>query len=108
LIKSKTKIIAKNYEICESYSSKALGLMFSPKQNLIFAFDKPQRVSLHMLFVFYPIWAVYLNSKKEAVHIQKLYPFVSFIYPEKKAKYILELIEQPKIKIGDKISWKAL
>jgi len=83
--KSTKTTIAKDYKICSSLFSKARGLMFSKKRNLIFDFDEERRISLHMLFVFFPIWAVYLNKNK--------------------AEYILELTEKPKIEIGDKIDW---
>jgi len=95
----------KRYTICKSLSSQIRGLMFSKKKNLIFSFNNEQRVSLHMFFVFFPIWAVYLNKKKEAVFIKKLYPFVSFCYPKEKAKFILELINKPKIKLNQKVVW---
>ena len=79
--------------------------MFSKKRDLIFEFKKEKRISLHMFFVFFPIWAVYINKEKEAIFIKKLCPFVSSCFPDKKAKYILELTKKPDIKIGDKISW---
>ena len=79
--------------------------MFSKKKNLLFKFDKEKRISLHMLFVFFPIWAVYLNELKEVVYIKKLIPFFSFVNPKKKAKYILELVDDPKTIVGDRIEW---
>jgi uncharacterized protein len=103
--KTKKKSIAENYIICNSLSSKARGLMFSKKKNLIFIFDKEERISLHMLFVFFPIWAVYLNKDKKVVSIKKLNPFISMCYPKEKAKYIIELITQPRAKLGDILSW---
>jgi uncharacterized protein len=105
LIKNKTdkKTITKKYLICTSYFSKALGLMFSKKKNLIFTFEKEKKISLHMLFVFFPIWAVYLNKNKKVTQIKKLSPFISTT--SGKAKFILELIKKPKIKIGDILDW---
>lgn len=103
--KSTKTTIATDYKICTSLFSKAKGLMFSAKKNLVFTFNKEKRISLHMLFVFFPIWAVYLDKNKEANEIKKLLPFISTCYPEQKAQYILELKEKPNIKIGDKISW---
>ena len=97
--------IAKKYSICSNIDSQMRGLMFSKKKNLIFIFPKEKRISLHMLFVFFPIWVVYLDKNKKTVDIRKLYPFISFIYPKQKAKYVLELTEKPKIKIGDIMRW---
>jgi hypothetical protein len=102
---SNNKVIAKQYILCKSLFSKFLGLMFSTKKNLIFEFPKEQRISLHMLFVFFPIYAVYLDKSKKVVFTKKLSPFISFCYPKQKAKYILELINKPNLKIGDKISF---
>ncbi len=94
-----------NYKICDTYLSKAFGLMFSRKRNLIFIFDKERQVSLHMLFVFFSLTAIYLNENKEVVYTKKLFPFISICNPKEKAKYILELIDNTDIKIGDKINW---
>ena len=104
-IKANKKIIAESYSLCNSLFSKFFGLMFSSKKNLIFVFGKEKRVSLHMFFVFFPIWVVYLNKDKEVIFTKKLYPFISITNPKVKPKYILELVKNPKIKKGDKISW---
>ena len=79
--------------------------MFSRRKNLVFIFNKEMRVSLHMLFVFFPIWAVYLDKNKKVVFIKKLLPFISTSNLREKAKYILELVQEPSLKIGDKVSW---
>ena len=44
-----------DYKVCKSNFSKTIGLMFSKKKNLLFEFDKEQRIPLHNLFVFYTI-----------------------------------------------------
>ena len=92
-------------KVCSSLWSQAWGLMFSPKKNLLFEFKRLQMVSLHMLFVFFPIWVLYLDEKKKVVDKRKLLPFVSMIWPGKKAKYVLELIDEPQVSVGDKLSW---
>ncbi|MBD3164028.1 DUF192 domain-containing protein [Candidatus Woesearchaeota archaeon] len=103
---TQNKAIAHDFKACKSLISKARGLMFSKKRNLIFIFDKEKKISLHMLFVFFPVWAVYLDKGKKAIYKKKLYPFISCIRPEHKAKYILELVKNPAINEGDKISWQ--
>ncbi|MBS3106702.1 DUF192 domain-containing protein [Candidatus Woesearchaeota archaeon] len=90
---------------CSSLLSKFRGLMFSRKRNLLFEFSKPQRVSLHMLFVFFPIWAVYLDEEKKVQYVQKLLPFLSTFAPEGKAKYVLELVGRSRIRVGDVLTW---
>ena len=107
MLKNKTKnqIIAKDYKICSSLLSKTRGLMFSTKKNLIFEFDKEQKIGLHMLFVFFPIWVYYLDSDKKLIHKQKLLPFISATNPKFKSKYVLELIEEADIDIGNTVDW---
>jgi len=94
-----------DYKLCTSLLSKVQGLMFSTRKNVLFVFKKEQRVSLHMLFVFFPIWALYLSKEKKVIYKIKLYPFISFCYPKVKAKYILELVNEPKVRIGEKVEW---
>lgn len=64
--------------------------------------------SIHMLFVFYPINVIFLDSNKKVVDIKKrLRPF-TFYSPKKKAKYIIELPIETDIsfiKINDIISF---
>ena len=98
---------------CTSALSKAIGLMFSrplEDRGLIFVFNQEQRTLLHMLFVFFPIDIIYLNSRKEVVQlVQGARPFQLSIRPEAAAKYILELpadtIRKSKTKIGHKIAF---
>lgn len=64
--------------------------------------------SIHMLFVFYPINVIFLDSNKKVVDIKKkLKPF-TFYSPKKKAKYIIELPIETDIsfiKINDVVSF---
>ena len=72
-----------------SLSGMARGLMFSKKKNLLFEFRKEQNVGIHMLFVFFPIIAVWIDKNKKIKNVKRMKPFVSF--HEEKAKYILEI-----------------
>ena len=58
-----------------------------------------------MLFVFFPIWAVYLDEEKKVQYVQKLLPFLSTFAPEGKAKYVLELVGRSRIRVGDVLTW---
>ena len=64
---TKKNTIIKKVQYCKSLFSKFRGLMFTKKKEraLIFFFNKPTRVDLHMFFVFYPIDVVFLNEKKQ-------------------------------------------
>jgi uncharacterized protein len=105
--KTKKKTISEKYSLCTSLLSKTRGLMFSKKKNLVFVFDSEKKISLHMLFVFFPIWVIYINRNMEVVFTKKLYPFISFCEPNVKASYVIELIAKPDVKIGDNIVWKS-
>lgn len=108
--KSRKTLLSRNYALCKSRASKAIGLMFrlNPKA-LVFVFDNEKIVPLHMLFVFFPIDVVYLDKKKKVVELKEdLMPF-TFHRPHAKSKYIVELpsgtIQKSKTSLGDKISF---
>lgn len=107
---SQKTIIAEEYKICKDPFSKSLGLMFSKKRKdfaLALAFDEEKRISLHMLFVFYPIDVLFLNKNKRIVEIKKNFrPFTAY-NSFKKAKYAVELACGiiGKTKINDKIEF---
>jgi len=110
---TKNSSLAKKEKHCYSISSKARGLMFSPKlvdEGIIFHFDEERNIDLHMLFVFQKIDAVWLNSDKEVVGLKEgLKPFVPFIRAPAPARYVIEVasgtIKNTDTKIGDRISF---
>ncbi|MEM4396198.1 MAG: DUF192 domain-containing protein [Candidatus Woesearchaeota archaeon] len=81
------------------------GLMFSKPKVVFFDFKKIGYVSIHMFFVFFPIYAVVLDEKYKVIKIKKLYPFISFF--SFKSKYLIEIPEsifkKYKIKEGDEL-----
>ena len=110
---SKKKILAEETVFCRSILSKAKGLMFSKKikdKGLVFTFNKEDKYSLHMLFVFFPIDVLWLDREKEVVWIKKDFiPFSLVTKPKEKAMFIIELpedtINRTGTSIGDKISF---
>ena len=85
-------ILAKQHTLCTSAISKAIGLMFALKPKaLVFAFSKPARISLHMLFVFFPIDVIYLDSKMRVVEIKESFKPFTFYTPKRKASFVIEL-----------------
>ena len=85
--------------------------MFSKKQNkaLIFKFDKEKIISLHMLFVFYPIDVLFLGKNKTVVDKKENFRPFTFYKSRKKAVYAVELphgtIKKTKTGAGDKIKF---
>jgi len=78
-------------------------------KTLVFYFKKEKIVPLHMVFVFFPIDIIYLNSKKKIVELKKNFKPFTFFTPSKKARYIIELpagtISKTKTKMGNKIQF---
>ncbi len=104
-IKKGKRVVAR-CKVCISLISQATGLMFSKKRNLLFVFPSERRVSLHMFFVFFPIWVVFLDKNKKVIRIAKLIPFLSVVYPKEKCKYIMEMFKNPNLKLGDTLTWQ--
>lgn len=98
-----------NYELADSFFSRARGLMFrfSPK-TILFIFPKEGIHPIHSLFVFFPFDAVYLDAQMRVTEIfRSVPPFTLLISPKKPAKYLLELpagdAEKLSIKVGTKL-----
>lgn len=108
---SNNKILTKRKNYCKSIVSKASGLMFSSKTNrgLVFFFDKKQKMSLHMFFVFYPLDVLFLDEKKKVVEIKKNFKPFTFYNSKKEAMYFIELpagtVKKTDTLIGDKIGF---
>ncbi len=110
-VKFNNKVVSRA-KILDSFFSRFKGLMFSKKLNksesLIFVLDSESRFNsmIHMLFVFFSIDVVFLDSSKKVVDVRKAYPFISFILPKAKSKYVIEMNAGENIlKIGDKITF---
>ena len=109
--KTKNKVISGECKVCKSSLSKSIGLMFSKKEfvPLVFVFDKEKIIPLHMMFVFFSIDVLFLNSDKVVVEMKENFkPFSSYT-PKNKSMYVVELqrgsIEKNKIEIGDEIEF---
>ena len=111
---TRNSTLVKEHRICKSILSHAKGLMFSKEiENigLVFYLDKKKKVDLHMLFVFFPIDIIWLNSKREVVQLKEnAKPFTPLIKSNVLAKYILELpkktIEKSRTSLNDQILFK--
>jgi uncharacterized membrane protein (UPF0127 family) len=100
-------LISKKCKICKTFLSKLTGLMFRKLKDdeaLLFEFKKEKKLSIHMLFVFYSIKAIWIDENLKIVDIKKAIPFNPYISSNKKAKYLLETKDSKNIKIEDKIT----
>jgi len=113
VLKANKKIIIKKVKFCKTPWQRMKGLMFEDKKKfdyaLVFDFPSESKLgsSLHMIFVFFPIDVLFLNSKKEVVDKITLQPFTPNYTPKKPAKYVIELPEgrAKGLKTGTKVSW---
>lgn len=102
---TKKKVIEKTRK-ADTFFKRFKGLMFSKKPDyaLIFELEKEGTLnaSIHMLFVFFAIDVVYLDSKKKVVDIKlNLRPGALNYTPKKPSKYFIEFLAGT---VGNKIS----
>ncbi len=105
--------ITEKIKIADSFWKKFKGLMFSsePDYALIFELEKEGKLnaSIHMLFVFYAIDVVYLDSNKKVVDIKlNLKPWALNYTPKKPSKYFIEFLAgtiKEKIALNDELNW---
>ena len=79
LNKTRNKIISKEEKCCYSIWSKASGLMFSRKKNLIMFFDPEEKIKLHNFFVFFPIDVLVLDVDQRIVEIKRNFKPFTFL-----------------------------
>lgn len=110
--KTRKKTLANYYKICDTPASQVLGLMFSGfiiDRALVFDFKVPNRILLHMFFVFFPIDLIFLNSKYKVVEIKRSFIPFTFYRSDKKARYLIELpvgvINKSNTQVGDIIKY---
>tara|TARA_Y100000034_G_scaffold39094_2_gene48178 strand:+ start:18591 stop:18935 length:345 start_codon:yes stop_codon:yes gene_type:complete len=91
---SDNRIIVSNKKILKNMFTQGTGLMFKrgiKDIGYVFVFKKEHIIGITMLFVFFPVDVLFLDSEKKVVEIvQNLRPFRNY-WPKQKAKYVIEL-----------------
>ena len=112
--KTKNRKIIEKTRMCTSTLCKGLGLMFrkKPDYGLVFVFDSEKKLgrTLTMMFVFYPIDVLFLDSKMKVVDkIDSFRPWTNYT-PKRPSKYVIELPEGAAkgTSVGDAISVSGL
>jgi uncharacterized membrane protein (UPF0127 family) len=86
--------IARNNEFARTTFRLASGLMFRKSiqydYSMIFILKRPSRVSIHMLFVCFPLDVIFLNEEKKIKGLSRLRPWVGYKAMED-IKYIIEM-----------------
>ncbi|WP_094226651.1 DUF192 domain-containing protein [Methanolobus psychrotolerans] len=94
ILKSNGKEVATDIDFACSLFKQVKGLMFSSKIHdnyaLVFVMKKTQKVSLHMLFVNFPIDAIFLDEQKRVIKTTSLRPWLGTCSCKDKVKYIIE------------------
>ncbi len=117
------KPIAENVEVAESGFHKARGLMLRKKlqrdSGLLMVFNKPGKHGIWMPLMRFPIDIVFLDSRKRVAGLHPRARPISFrkrtwriYYPEKPAKYVIELpagqIKRKNIQPGDRLVFQGV
>jgi uncharacterized membrane protein (UPF0127 family) len=101
---------------CDSWMCKLRGLQFRRRLNpgealiLVGGSDSTTGSSIHMLFVFFPIAAIWINSAGVVTHTVLAKPWRLFYGSKKPARYVVEcepgLLDA--VQPGDKIKFQFL
>ena len=73
---------------------KGIGLMFHRREKcpaMLFEFQKPTKMSIHSVFVFFPFAAVWLDDKNKVLERKIVKPFRISIVPEKPFYKLVEI-----------------
>ena len=90
----RNKAIASKIVYCDSFIMKGTGLMFRPRNAIIntawlFRFRKPRKVSVTMMFVFFPIDLVFLDDRNTILELKSdLAPFSGYDSREKTSAFV--------------------
>ncbi len=95
LLISNGKTVASKTEVARSFLAKSRGLMFRrsiPEDYaLLFVFNKPEKVSLHMVFVPFPIDVLLLDKDMKILDTRRLKEWVGLLNSGFKVSYVVEL-----------------
>jgi uncharacterized membrane protein (UPF0127 family) len=113
LRKNDGTIIALNVELANTVIKQMIGLMFrrSIPQDYAMIFDMrwEQYISIHMLFVPFPIDLVYLDCSRHIVDLKHMRAWIGIAAPRRPARYAIEMpagtAERHGLKIGDTLEW---
>ncbi len=110
---SRNSVLCEKVRFARSSFERFKGLMFERESNFDYAlvfelpFESRLGASIHMLFVFFPIDVVYLDSDKRVVDVVSAEPWGFNYTPRKPAKFFVELRRGlgKKVSVGDFLSW---
>ncbi len=100
-------------QACGTFACRLRGLMgrrdLSPDDGLLFRWPKAGRgdTAIHMLFMRFPIAAIWLDAQGRVVDARYARPWVDFLIPRRPAQYLLEIHPNRlrEFHLGDHITW---
>ncbi|MBP2030136.1 uncharacterized membrane protein (UPF0127 family) [Methanohalophilus levihalophilus] len=112
LLISNGNAVASKVEVASSFLAKSRGLMFRrsiPEDYaMLFTFKKPEKVSLHMVFVPFPIDVLLLDTGMRILETRYLKAWIGLLNSKTKVSYVVEMpagsIARHKLKIGQQLS----
>ena len=115
ILKYNGSVIAKRTEFARTIFRKTLGLMFRKDiptdYAMIFVFEKPLSVGIHMLFMRFPIDVLFLNEEKKIAGLFRLNPWTGY-KAMKGIRYVIEMnegsIEKHRLAIGGQMEFEDL
>ena len=105
--------LATHVELCDTFLKRGRGLMFRrslPRDRALLFVHRKESVSettIHMLFVFFPIGVIWLDTNKRVVDKKLAKPFRPYYAPSGPAQYFVEC--DPEVldlaRVGDQLGW---
>lgn len=106
------QIVSSVVELADSYAKQVVGLMFRKSFDGALVFDMGRETydGIHMLFVRFPIDAVFLGPDRQIVDLKaNIRPWIGTAFPKSGFRYAIELpagaIDKAGLKKGDKLQW---
>ncbi len=110
MLKEGGEIIAHRVELADTFLKKVRGLMLRrlfADTALIFLFERPAVIRIHMLFVLFPIDLLFLDESMHILDLTTLKPFIGYRSSRVPVSFAVELpagtIKRCGLKKGDKI-----
>lgn len=95
-------------KVCSNLISQSRGFMFRfffREDGLLFDFHSIKEYPLHMFFVFRKLDIVYISSDFKVIKIlHNVLPFTPHV-KSVKARYIIELKDSRRLKVGDRLTF---
>jgi len=100
-------------QACETFACRFRGLMgrrfLAPSEGLLFRWPKAGRLdtAIHMLFMRFPIAAIWLSPEGRVVDARYARPWVDFLIPRQPAQFLLELHADrlKEFHLDDHVTW---